>query len=199
MSSALLSSLPRFDKDDQHPAEQLKRMLGQMQAAAARPAAAPPVEDIAEAEETAAPELDLAPSLAEVEGLIGELSSALTRIEAESRNQAMQVTQSLAARLFPELSRKFLAEEIGQHLTRLVPASAPAVEIRARPQMLEKLEPIIAGHPDMSGRYTLVPAGVSDGPRVLVSWKTGGVTFDFEGLLAACLAHLDPAQTLIEE
>ena len=198
MSNALLSRLPRFDKDDQHPAEQLRRMLGQMKAAAARPAVAAPVEEIVE-EDVASPEVDLGPSLAEVDGLIGQLSSALTRIESESRNQAMQVTQSLAARLFPELSRKFLAEEIGQHLTRLVPASAPAVEIRARPHMLEKLEPIIARHPGMAGRYTLVPASISDDPRVQVSWKTGGVTFDFEGLLAACLAHLDPAQTLIEE
>jgi len=198
MSNALLSSLPRFDKDDQHPAEQLRRMLGQMKAAAARPTVPAPVEEIVE-EDVAPPEVDLGPSLAEVDGLIGQLSSALTQIESESRDQAMQVTQSLAARLFPELSRKFLAEEISQHLTRLVPASTPAVEIRARPHMLEKLEPIIARHPGMAGRYTLVPASVSDDPRVQVSWKTGGVTFDFEGLLAACLAHLDPAQTLIEE
>ncbi len=191
MSNALLSSLPRFDKDNQHPAEQLRRMLGQMKAAAARPAVAAPVEETVE-EDISPPEVNLAPSLAEVEDLIGQLSSALMRIESESRSQAMQVTQSLAARLFP-------AEEIGQHLTRLVPASAPAVEIRARPHMLEKLEPIIARHSGMAGRYTLVPASISDDPRVQVSWKTGGVTFDFEGLLAACLAHLDPAQTLIEE
>ena len=130
MSNALLSSLPRFDKDDQHPAEQLRRMLGQMKAAAARPTLAAPVEEIVE-EDVASPEVDLGPSLAEVDGLIGQLSSALTRIESESRNQAMQVTQSLAARLFPELSRKFLAEEIGQHLTRLVllPGTQPGIAL----------------------------------------------------------------------
>jgi hypothetical protein len=45
----------------------------------------------------------------------------------------------------------------------------------------------------------MTPAVSEDEPRVLVSWRTGGVTFDFEGLLAACLAHLDPSHTMIEE
>jgi hypothetical protein len=62
--------------------------------------------------------------------------------------------------------------------------------------MLEKLEPIVARNTALAGRCSLVPA---ENNSVEVSWKTGGVTFDFEALLDACLAHLDPAQTLIEE
>jgi len=200
MSNALLSNLPRFDRDDQtHPAEQLKRMLGQMQAAAARPAAAPPQQDVSEAEEELTPPEDLGPSFAEVESLVAQLSSALTRIEGEARDQSMQVTQALAARLFPELSRQFLADEIARHLPNLVPASVPSLEIRARQAMLDKLEPIIASESSLAGRCKLAPATSQDETRVLVSWKTGGVTFDFEGLLAACLAHLDPSHTMIEE
>ncbi len=200
MSSALLSNLPRFDQDDQtHPAEQLKRMLGQMQATAARPAATTsPEKPLAEEEEPSPPE-DLGPPLAEVESLITQLSSTLVRIESEARDHSVQVTQALAARLFPELSRQFLADEIARHLPGLVPASVPTLEIRAQQEMLDKLDPIIARESSLAGRCKLVPAETADEPRVLVSWKTGGVTFDFEGLLAACLAHLDPSHTMIEE
>ena len=199
MSNALLSNLPRFDRDDQtHPAEQLKRMLGQMQAAAARPAAPPPKPEAVTEEEQPQPE-NIGPSLAEADRLITELSSALSRIESEAREQSMQVTQALAARLFPELSRQFLADEIALHLPKLVPASMPSLEIRAQQDMLDRLEPLIARETSLAGRCKLTPAASKDEPRVLVSWKTGGVTFDFEGLLAACLAHLDPSHTMIEE
>lgn len=197
MSSALLANLPRFDEGEQaHPAELLKRMLGEMQGAAKPPA--PPVEEVVETVEEAPP-ADPAPALEEVERLIGDLSGLMARLEQESRERSMQAIQSLAARLFPELSRRFLAEEIGAHLAGLVPASVPSVEIRARPVLLEQLEPIVARSPSLSGRCTLSPADTAKDAQVRVSWKTGGVTFDFEALLAACLAHLDPAQTLIEE
>ena len=201
MSSALLSNLPRFDRDDQtHPAEQLKRMLGQMQAAAARPTATTSQpETPPEEEEEASSPMDAGPKLAEVESLIAQLSSTLVRIEGEARDHSVQVTQALAARLFPELSRQFLADEIARHLPDLVPASVPTLEIRAQQEMLDKLDPIIARESSLAGRCKLVPAETAGEPRVLVSWKTGGVTFDFEGLLAACLAHLDPSHTMIEE
>lgn len=194
MSSALLSNLPRFDHDEFSGASgRLQELLGRKPVEAAPP----PEPEIAEP--VLPPPVDPGPSLAEVETLISGLSQAMTRMEQDSRAQAMQVTQSLAARLFPELSRQFLAEEIGNHLARLVPPSVPSVEICARAAMLEKLEAMVARTPSLSGRCTLVPVGTPDESRVLVSWKTGGVTFDFQGLLEACLAHLDPAQTLIEE
>jgi hypothetical protein len=106
----------------------------------------------------------------------------LSRIESEARDQSMQVTQALAARLFPALSQRFLAAEIAQHLPQLIPASVPSIEIRARQEMLSKLEPLIARDPSLSERCKMTPAVSEDEPRVLVSWQTGGVTFDFEGL-----------------
>ncbi|MEZ6013010.1 MAG: hypothetical protein R3C08_14210 [Hyphomonas sp.] len=195
MSSALLSSLPRFDLEDQPPAAgRLKALLGQTPDE--KPQAAPLVVEPAAAVEVPA---NPGPTLAEAERLVADLSGLMKRLERDSREQSMHVLQSLAARLFPELSRQFLAEEIGQHIGKLVPASVPAVEIRARQVMLDRLEPIVRRNTVLSGRCTLVPATAPEDTRVEVSWKTGGVTFDFEGLLAACLAHLDPAQTLIEE
>ena len=196
MSNALLSSLPRFDRDDdaQERSGQLQLLLGKTPARAPSP---PPEPEIEEPEPP--PQIDPGPSLEEVEALIAGLSGAMKQMEQDSRAQATQVIQSLAARLFPELSRQFLAEEIGNHMERLVPPSVPSVEIRARAPMLEKLDSMVARTPSLSGRCTLVPVETPDESRVLVSWKTGGVTFDFQGLLEACLAHLDPAQTLIEE
>jgi hypothetical protein len=201
MSSALLSNLPRFDQGDHtHPAEQLRRMLGQMQAAAARPAAeAEPQVMVSEEEEELTTPVDTGPPLAEVERLIGQLSAALNQIESEARDQSVRVTQALASRLFPELSRRFLADELAGHLPKLIPASVPTLEIRAQQEMLDKLDPVMARETSLAGRVTLMPATSADDTRVVVSWKTGGVTFDFEGLLAACLAHLDPSQTMIEE
>lgn len=201
MSSALLSNLPRFDQGNQtHPAEQLKRMLGQMQEAAARTKPAPETTSESGEEDVQTPEpVDLGPSLAEIESLAGQLSAVLSRIESEARDQAMQVTQALAARLFPELSQRFLAAEIAQHLPQLIPASVPSIEIRAQQEVLNRLEPFIAHDPSLSERCKMTPAATADEPRVQVSWQTGGVTFDFEGLLAACLSHLDPSHTMIEE
>ena len=197
MNSALLSSLPRFDQDEPaRSSDKLGLLLGRMPAEAQAPAAEAPVTEAEE--ETEAP-VDVGPALAEVERLITDLSGLMTRLERDSREQSMQVIQSLAARLFPELSQRFLAEEIGHHLAGLVAASVPAIEIRARTALLEKLEPILARTASLSGRCSLVPVESAEDSRVQVSWRSGGVTFDFDGLLAACLTHLDPAQTLIEE
>lgn len=199
MSNALLSNLPRFDEETgTHPAEQLKVLLGQMKEAAAPKPNRPQPEPVLE-ELPPAPPADPGPTLAEAERLVGELSALIDRLERDSREQAMHVTQALATRLFPELSRRFLAEEIGAHIVKLVPASVPDLEIRARPAMLAKLEPVIARTPSLAARCSMAAAESAEDTSVRVSWKTGGVTFDFEALLAACLAHLDPAQTLIEE
>jgi hypothetical protein len=35
--------------------------------------------------------------------------------------------------------------------------------------------------------------------RVDVSWQTGGLSFDFEGLLQACLSHLNSTQTMTKD
>ena len=47
---------------------------------------------------------------------------------------------------------------------------------------------MVAAQPALAGRCTVIAAEGRTG--VDVSWRTGGVTFDFDGLLAACLAQL---------
>ena len=207
MSESFLASLPRFDRDGARPsARQLRLLLGQMpaddaengQARDVQPVPAP--SEFAPANSTDADGTpDRAPEFAEIEIMLSAMSDAIERIERESREQTVRVTQSISARLFPELSRLFLADEIGRHLPVMVPSSAPAVEIRAQPALLEKLRATVGNMPGLTDRCAVVPAAEDEDAQVRISWETGGLTFDFDGLLTACLAQLDSPQTKIEE
>jgi hypothetical protein len=139
------------------------------------------------------------PEFAEIEIMLTALSDTIERLERESHERAVSVTQSIASRLFPELSRLFLAEEIGRHLPGMIPTTAPAVEIRAQPALLEKLRDLVEKTASLSERCSVVPAETPDDDQVRVSWETGGLTFDFDGLLNACLAQLEPSSATIEE
>ena len=185
MSEAFLSNLPRFDSAAPPQAANPRRvLLGQM-----------PLDEPVNAE---APS-ERVPEFAEIEIMLTALSGTIERLERESRERVVSVTQSIASRLFPELSRLFLAEEIGRHLPGMVPAMAPAVEIRAQPALLEKLRDVVENSASLSERCSVVPAETSEDDQVRVSWETGGLTFDFDGLLKTCLAQLEPSPATIEE
>ena len=199
MSSALLSSLPRFDSET---ASRRGGQLNVLKGGAPEPIPAfemSPEDELEPLVDLAEVPVEPGPTFDEIEAMLAQLPDVLSQVEQEARAHSLQVLRSLVGRLFPELSRRFLAEEIGHHLDQLVPASAPVVEISARPPMLEQLEEIIGRNAGLAERCKLIPVSDPEETRVLVSWKKGGATFDFEGLLAACAAHLDPEQTLIEE
>ncbi|WP_439619693.1 hypothetical protein [Hyphomonas sp.] len=207
MSEAFLSSLPRFDGDAARPSSsQLRLLLGQMPVdddKASQAGDMPRAPVSSDPEPAVADPADntpgRAPEFAEIEIMLSAMSGAIDRIERESREHAVRVTQAISAKLFPELSRLFLADEIGRHLPVMVPSSAPAVEIRAQPALLEKLRAAVEHMPGLADRCAVVPAGEDDDAEVRVSWETGGLTFDFDGLLKTCLAQLDSPQTTIEE
>ncbi|MEH6411495.1 MAG: hypothetical protein V7741_13285 [Hyphomonas sp.] len=207
MSEAFLSSLPRFDSDGARPSSsQLRLLLGQVPVdddKASQASDTPRAPVSSDPEPAIADVADItpgrAPEFAEIEIMLSAMSGAIDRIEGESREHAVRVTQAISAKLFPELSRLFLADEIGRHLPVMVPSSAPAVEIRAQPALLEKLRVAVEHMPGLADRCAVVPAGEDDDSEVRVSWETGGLTFDFDGLLKACLAQLESPQTTIEE
>lgn len=202
MSEAFLSNLPRFDSAAPLQATNPRRiLLGQMPVDEAVNAPAPSVlTSVSELEpETDQDAPERVPEFAEIEIMLTALSDTIERLERESRERVVSVTQSIASRLFPELSRLFLAEEIGRHLPGMVPATAPAVEIRAQPALLEKLREVVENSASLSERCSVVPAEASEDEQVRVSWETGGLTFDFDGLLKACLAQLEPPPATIEE
>ena len=202
MSEAFLSNLPRFDSAAPPQASSSRRLLlGQMpvEEVAIDPALDALVPTSGDKPEPAQATSGRVPEFAEIEIMLTALSGTIERVEQESRERTVIVTQSIASRLFPELSRLFLAEEIGRHLPGMIPSTAPSVEIRAQPALLEKLRDVVEKTASLSERCSVVPAETTDDEQVRVSWETGGLTFDFDGLLNACLAQLESSPAKIEE
>lgn len=187
MSSHVLSRLPRFDTA--LDADALSRIGVQ----GATPPTAPeaPADEI----ESEAPEPAVEPGadLAEVTAMVAALGEAVQTIEAGAREQLRAAIASLAADLFPQLSQAFLAEEIARTLEPMVPVSISALEIRSQPALAEPLREAVARIGSLAERCTVVEQEPPDAPGVEVSWQTGGLTFDFERLLADSLARLNAA------
>ena len=100
---------------------------------------------------------------------------------------------ALAEKLFPKLGESFLAEEIARHLPDLLPASVADVEIRAEPELAAALTALIDGSVQLAGCCSVIEDEAPGANRATISWRDGGVDFDFEGLLEACLGRLKAA------
>ncbi|MCI4643377.1 MAG: hypothetical protein MRY64_01165 [Hyphomonadaceae bacterium] len=207
--SVLLSRLPRFDgategqvklgrglafEDFDLPAQSSEAFEPELESDMAAMTSDAPEEDLPEPELADEPPLAELPDVSGVEEMIAALSAAVQHVEQAAADQVAGAIQSAAAKLFPELSRQFLAEEIGQHLRALTPVSVEHIEIRATPAMAEALEGILARSETLAGRCILKPVNGPDDTQVNVSWRNGGLDFDFSGLMEACLARLSPTQ-----
>lgn len=201
MSDALFAGLPRFDArsaQSPQPASWRRELSGHALHEPDAPAAKP----VAEAPRPEMPVAEAAPQpldLRKIEASLTLLSSRLDKIERDAQAQTLMTIQSMAARLFPELSRAFLAEEISRHLPALVPASAAVIEIRAEAGLAEKLRELVERAPALAHRCTIMPLDGEGQGQAEVSWQTGGLTFDFEGLLQASLSHLNSTHTVSKE
>ncbi len=198
MSDTVFAGLPRFDAKaalSRGPASWLKELDGTAPCEAA--------EQVPQAEVAASvPVIEAAPQpldFKKIEASLITLNSRLDKIEREAQAQALQTIQSVASKLFPELSRHFLADEIGRHLASLVPASAAVVEIRAEESLADKLRELVERTPALAHRCTVTPMVEEGHGGVEVSWQTGGLSFDFDGLLQACLSHLTSTQSVPKE
>ena len=190
MSDAVFSQLPRFDTvSGPRPAEWLRAMTAGESRAAPQPAsreeAAPPAPKVEPAAVRPIPQ-----ETAALQAAVASLAKAIERIDAESRLQTVESVRAIAAQLFPELSRRFLAEEITRHLPGLVPAAVPQVDIFAEPALAAQLQEIVGRLPSLEGRCTVIAKEGQGNGRADVSWRTGGVTFDFDSLLTDCLNDL---------
>ena len=182
MSSAVLSRLPRFDVEPD--ADALNRMGLR----------AGPEGDVPAVEETPAieePPVEPGPDLSEVTALVATLSQTIDRVEREAGQQVQATLQSMARELFPILGEKLLAEEIAATLKDVLPVSIAALELRVATPLAEPLREAMARSEALSARCSLVEHDTPGQPSVEVSWQTGGMTFDFDGLLAASLARLE--------
>ncbi|PKP83116.1 MAG: hypothetical protein CVT79_03465 [Alphaproteobacteria bacterium HGW-Alphaproteobacteria-18] len=191
MSDAVFSQLPRFDAiSGPRPADWLRAMTksdlhapsGQAPPEAAETSLAP-----APAKAEPSVVRPIPQETAALQTTVSNLAKLMERVEVESRQQTVETIRTLAGQLFPELSRRFLAEEIGRHLPGLIPAAVPVVDIRAEPGLAAQLLEMISRHPSLEGRCNVVSQEGQGAGHAEVTWRTGGVTFDFESLLAACL------------
>jgi hypothetical protein len=201
----LLSGLPRFDdKGALLPPTDWRRSFGDADPGPAFEAADSSARDTF-IEEAPLSELPLQPpppaqlDLATLEASLAALNGKLEKIERDARAQAVENIRSMAAKLFPLMSKAFLAEEIGRHLPALVPASAAVVEIYAEESLASALRDMVERNNSLAHRCTILPASAPGQGRIDVSWQTGGLTFDFDGLLQACLAQLNSTQTMTKE
>ena len=197
MSKALFLSLPRFDANGGllPPTDWLRSFddtVSCREAPADRPYVEPARVETPVVQATPA-QLDLR----KLEASLTVLNARLGEIERGAQAQTLEAVQSIAAKLFPLLSKAFLAEEIGRHLAQLVPPLAAAVEIRADVSLTDDLQAMLERNSALANRCTVL-SGAGQG-RVDVSWQTGGLSFDFEGLLQACLSHLNSTQTMTKE
>jgi hypothetical protein len=201
MSDALLAGLKRFDlpgEPARSPAPgSWKKNLGAADDVRPQPPLlSPEPETVARPMEVAAP---ASVDLSKIEASLAALNAKLDKIERDARTQTLQSVTSIAAKLFPELSSAFLADEIGRHLPAMVPPSAAVVEIRAEASLADKLRDLVERTPALAHRCTVTAVEAEGQGRVDVSWQSGGLTFDFDALLRACLAHLNSNQNPTKE
>ncbi|MFN7054815.1 hypothetical protein [Hyphomonas sp.] len=196
MNSAVFSHLPRFHpQTDRQPADWL-RILASGDSAPPETEVPLPVADISAPVVAAVPAPEAAPPAADgaaLEAAVRHLAGLAARLEAEARSKAAETLKAMAAEVLPELSRAFLADEIMRHLPALVPVSVPHFEIRAEPGVASRLGELAATHPALAGRFDVVPEEGAGAGRAEISWRTGGVTFETEKLIQACLARLRAA------
>lgn len=203
MSETVFSNLPRFDVvAGPRPAEWLRAMVaGETHAPAQLPEMEEPEPMFADEPMPAQPAI-VHPAPRETVALqeaVSGLAAVMERVDRESRQYTVETAQAVAAQLFPELARRFLAEEIGRNLPGLLPSTAPVVDIYADTALAAQMAEMISHHPSLEGRCNIIPSEEQGFGRAEVSWRSGGVTFDFEGLLSACLNDIGSTYKTITE
>lgn len=128
-----------------------------------------------------------------LEQTLTELAKLSDQVRAEASQRMQDQLCAIAEKLFPELGRVFLAEEIVRHLSDLVPVSGPQVEIRAEPELAESLRSLVEKANHLADRCTVLEDEAPGPNRATISWSEGGADIDFSGLLNACLERLKAA------
>ena len=185
MSESLFSTLPRFDEAHYGTTDRDSVAFAD---ASKSPAAVASVPDVQE-QVAVKPELD--PNVAV---LMKQLSDEIAAANDRVLQQTKQWVIAVAEKLFPELSKSCLADEIARQLPELLPQASNKVEIQAGEQLAEDLQNVLQQSNEISSVCTIVPVQGAAGQKVEVSWVTGGLTMDFDALLAACVSRVQAVQ-----
>jgi hypothetical protein len=179
MSEAIFANLPRFDSGLVGQPQQRSRIEVMEQEHSQR------LE-----EERLQHQSHFSKQMNAVEETLASLAEKVEKVEDEARRQTAASVASIAERLFPKLSRRFLAEEIAMHLETMIPPGAVCIDIKAEPHLAEQLYEVISRSDRLADICEVVPDETPGGSRVDVSWRSGGLDFDFDGLLEACISRL---------
>lgn len=175
MSEAVFARFPRFDEPED-AVETEMQLVGGM----------PEIQESAE-EQAAKRQADREQRM---DAALQSLADEADRAREQLQDKTTEWVIAISERLFPELSRLFLAEEIARQLPSLIPASTLQVEIRAEAELADQLREVVGRSNRLSALCTIADdAEVVEG-RTEVSWTTGGLDLDFVGLLDACVERL---------
>ncbi|RAN37527.1 hypothetical protein [Hyphomonas pacifica] len=188
MSESPFASLPRFD--DAHYGSSA------LEEAATHEISAPPPQLALPSEEPVATKPELDPNVAL---LMKRLSDEVAAANERVLHQTKQWVIAIAEKLFPELSKACLADEIARQLPELLPEGGNRMEIKAGEALAEDLQNILQQSDRISSVCTIVPQRNMSGQTVEVSWVTGGLEMDFDGLLAACVSRVQAVQLSKED
>lgn len=190
MSESPFSNLPRFDH---HPDQGSSSGLTYAPVPAAEPEArpapaTPQPEEMAPTPVPRDPNIDL---------LLNRLAEEIDRADARAQAQTVNWVSAISEKLFPELSKAFLAEEIARQLPELMPGAAAHIDIAAPESLAQDISELVESSPRLKPVCTV--SATPSGRPVEISWTTGGLTLDFDGLLDACLARLNELKSHTRE
>lgn len=183
MSESLFANLPRFDSGD------LPAVLAQ----APDPVVAEPeLVQVDELEDTPEPAAQIDPN---VEVLLNRLAQEIEQANKRVVAQTADWVSAIIERLFPELSKAFLAEEVVRQIPNLLPDTPNHAVLSAPAPLAEQLTEIIESNPRLSNSCIVQVSEDAELHDVQVSWETGGLSLEFDELLAACLERLQSYKT----
>lgn len=142
---------------------------------------------------------ELSVKAAQLEKAAATFLDTTAKIEAEAQAYIKTEIQSLAAQLFPELGKAFLADELSKHIPKLVPPMISSVEVIASPDIAEQLKGKLVMSDGRGTDITLTASDSAAPMQVKLSWKSGGFDYNFDDLMAACVTHAPSDRTMVEE
>ncbi|WP_300380596.1 hypothetical protein [Henriciella sp.] len=196
MNDTVFAGLPRFDT-----ATQRRSRIGEDYASVSTASAASKSEAAAQdsgdstQDALEAVQAEAVQRLSAIEETLTRLSVAAEEIDTRLRQQATQNVTAIAEKLFPQMSRLFLAEEICRHLPDLLPLAAPSVTIRVEAQLADDLRSVVERSEELAGFCTVTEDAAPGANRVTIDWKEGGADVDFDRLLETCLERLKAANS----
>lgn len=187
MSESLFANLPRFDGGDLSTDHIEPQIL---------PASEPEEVHAESADHVVEPVAQIDPN---VEVLLNRLAQEIDQANRKAVSQTAQWVSAIVERLFPELSKAFLAEEIARQIPKLLPATPNHVTLSAPSPLAEQLSEIVENSSRLAGCCTVEMSENSSPHSVDVTWETGGLSLEFDELLAACLERLQSYKSPQEE